>query len=253
LNYDRDLAVNLFLKLCKTDNSLLGTRTVEQFVYYAVQTHFEILRPILERMITSDAPEVIEAGSRQACVASLSIEEAKPLAARCLSGSTAHQLGAAKIFVANFRSAHFRAFCEMALIQLFHADDETVRDQAAKCFLHLERAELNNYVELANQFVQSPAFRRNPHDLIRALEETTASIPDLAYHVCDRYINGFKEKNTGDERVYLAADSVTTLLAKIYSQSTRNSKLQSQCLDLIDQLAEMEVYGLEKTFEQFER
>ena len=105
----------------------------------------------------------------------------------------------------------------------------------------------------ANQFVQSPAFRRNSHDLIRALEETTASVPDLTYRVCDRYINSLKEKNTGNERVYFAADSVTPLLAKIYSQSTRNSTLQSQCLDLIDQLAEMEVYGLEKTFEQFER
>jgi len=253
LNYGRDLAVNLFLELCNTENSLLGTRTVEQFVYYAIQTHSEILCPILERMITSDDPEVIEAGSRQACVASLNIEEAKPFAARCLSGTTAHQLGAAKIFVVNFRSAHFRAFCETALIQLFHADDETVRDQAARCFLHLKRDELNHYVELTNQFVQSPAFRRNSHDLIRALEETTASVPDLTYRVCDRYINNLKEKNTGNERVYLAADSVTPLLAKIYSQSTRNSRLQSQCLDLIDQLSEMEVYGLEKTFEQFER
>lgn len=253
LNYDRDLAVNLFLELCTTEDSLLGTQTVEQFIYYAVQTHFEMLQPILERMITSHDPKVIEAGSRQACVASLNIEGAKPLAARCLSGTTAHRLGTAKVFVANFRSAHFRAFCETALSHLFHADDETLRDQAARCFLHLKRDELSNYVELANQFVQSPAFRRNSHDLIRALEETTASVPDLAYRVCDRYISNLKERNTGNERVYLAADSVTPLLAKIYSQSTRNSRLQSQCLDLIDQLAEMEVYGLEKTFEQFER
>lgn len=253
LNYDRDLAVQLFLELCATEDALLETQTVEHFLYYAAQTHFETLKPVIERMIVSTLPDVMEAGSRQACVAALNIEEARSIAAQCLSGTESHQLGAASIFVTNFRSAHFREFCQTGLIQLFQSPNEKVRDQAARCFIQFEEDELSEYVELANQFLQSPAFISNSHDLIRALEETTASLPELTYAVCARYVNHLVEQNTRSGRVLRDADSISQLLVKVYSQSTRNSNLQSQCLNLIDRLAEMEVYGLDKALDQFER
>lgn len=188
-------------------------------------------------MIASDLPDVIEAGSQQACVASLSIEEARAIAAQCLSGREAHQLGVAEIFITNFRSAHFREFCQTGLVQLFQTPNEKVRNRAARCFLQLEEDELSQHVELANQFFQSPAFIGNSHDLIRALEETTASLPELTYTVCDRYVSHLIEQNARSSRVLRDADSITQLLVKVYSQSTRNSNLQSQCLDLIDRLA----------------
>ena len=64
LNYDRDVAVSLFLKLCDTEDLLLGTQTIETFLYYAMPTHFEELKSILERMIISDHPKVIKGGTR---------------------------------------------------------------------------------------------------------------------------------------------------------------------------------------------
>jgi hypothetical protein len=54
LNYNRDFAVQLFLELCATEDALLGTQTVEHFLYYAAQTHLETLKPVIERMIASD-------------------------------------------------------------------------------------------------------------------------------------------------------------------------------------------------------
>ena len=39
LRYDRDFAVRLFVELC-SDYEVLGTRFVEEFLRYGVQTHF---------------------------------------------------------------------------------------------------------------------------------------------------------------------------------------------------------------------
>jgi hypothetical protein len=63
LNYDMELAVNLFLELCETEDALLGTDTVERFLYYALPTHFQKLAPILERAIASNLPNVVEVGA----------------------------------------------------------------------------------------------------------------------------------------------------------------------------------------------
>lgn len=88
LYHDRDLAITLFSRLCDSDNTLLSTWDVEQFLFYAVRTHFTPLQPILERMMRSETPATAAAGSRLVCLASLTDPAAQPLAEACLSGSS---------------------------------------------------------------------------------------------------------------------------------------------------------------------
>jgi hypothetical protein len=253
LNYDRDLAVSLFQQLCETEDALLGTQTVERFLYYALQTHFEALAPIVERMIMSELPKVVKVGTRQACLTSLVREEARWLAEVCLSGTEAHKKAAAEIFVTNLRSAHFREFCENALMQLFHDSSQEVRSQAARCFLRFEREQLGEYVSLVEAFVDSLAFTTDPEDLIHALEKTTAKLPDITYRVCNRFLNDLSsdDAEVRDHRIF-RADRVSKLLVQLYSQ-TKDQALQSLCLDLIDLMSQMEVYGLTEALTQYER
>jgi hypothetical protein len=253
LSHDRVSAIQLFLEMCSSEDGLFGTNTVQHFLYYASQTHFEMLKPTIERMITSNVPDVVQGGSQLACVLSLSIEEARLLANQCLLGSEAHQLGASEIFVKNFRSAHFREFCQAGLMQLFQASTKKVRDQAAKCFLQLEEDELCQNIEIANQFVQSSAFINNSHILIWALEKTTAKLPELTCFVCEHSVRHLREQTNEGNRVFRDVESISRLLVKTYSQSSKKLELQASCLDMIDQLSEMEVYGLDKALELFER
>jgi hypothetical protein len=254
LNYDRDLAVSLFQQLCETEDALLGTQTVDYFLYYALPTHFEALAPIVERMIMSELPEVVKVGARQACLISLVREEASWLAELCLSGTEAHRIAAAEIFVANLRNAHLREFCENILIQLFNDSSKEVRSQAARCFLHFEGDELGDYISLVEAFVDSPAFITNHHNLIRVLEETTAKLPDEAtYRVCDRFLDGIDSDATNTRnRSFIDAGKVSTLLLQVYSQS-KNQAFQSRCLNLIDRMAQMDVYGLDNALTEYER
>lgn len=253
LNYDRNLAVSLFLKLCETEDELLGTRTVEIFLYYAIPTHFQQLIPILERMITSNLPEVVKVGARQACLSSLAIEEAHSFAERCLCGTDLHRISAAEIFVANLRTANFRKFCETGLTQLFNDPDERVREQAAKCFFRFEGEELSEYVNLIEAFVDSPAFETDCSHLIDALKETTAKLPDITCLVCEKFINSFG-LTSADIRTRSAGDAseVSELLIRVYSQS-KDETMRSRCLDLVDCMIQMGAYGLHQALQQFER
>lgn len=245
LNYDRDLAVSLFQQLCETEDVLLGTHSIEHFLYYALPTHFQKLASIVERMIMSELPEVVKVGARQACLASLVVEEARWLADFCLSGTAEHRTAAAEIFVANLRTTHFREFCEQALVQLFHDPSPEVRSQAAKCFFRFEGEQLGEYVNLIEAFVQSPAFITDCHDLIYALEKTTAKLPDITYLACKQFINAV-DSNAVD------ANIISQLLVRVYSQS-KDQALRARCLDLIDRLAQMEAYGLNEALALIER
>lgn len=253
LNYDRDLAVSLFQRLCDTEDALLGTQTVEYFLFYALQTHFEVLASIVERMIMCELPEVVKIGTRQACVASLNIEEARWLAELCLSGTETHRIAAAEIFVTNFRIAHFRKFCEDTLIRLFQDASEQVRSQAARCFLHFEGDELGDYISLVEAFVDSRAFYNDDYNLIHALEKTTAKLPnEVTYRVCDRFLEGLRSDDADvRERGSIKADEVSQLLLQLYSQKDPNLKLR--CLDLIDFMTQMEVYKLAEVLTQYDR
>ena len=62
LRFDRDLGVELFRQLCNTEDALLCTPFVERFMYFALQTHFQELAPILERMVNSQIPDVASTG-----------------------------------------------------------------------------------------------------------------------------------------------------------------------------------------------
>lgn len=223
-------------------------------LYYALETDFEALATIVERMIISELPEVVNVGARQACLISLVREEARWLAELCMSGTEAHRMAAAEIFVANLRNAHLREFCENALIQLFNDSSEEVRSQAARCFLHFEGEELGDYISLVEAFVDSPAFSTDDNNLIHALEETTAKLSDaVTYRVCDRFLEGLRSDDSDvRQRAGIKADKVSKLLLKLYNQS-KDQELQLRCLNLIDFMSQMEVYGLAEALTEYER
>jgi len=249
LNYDQYRAVKLFQQLCNTsDDSLLVTRTVEQFLYYTLENYFDDLKPIVQRMIDSELPDAIAGGTRQICLAAFSLEEARDLAESCLSRTVKHRQAATIIVARNLRLSSCRDFCETALIQLFNDTDANIRSQAAICFSKFEESDLGNYTNLIEHFVKSPAFAANCNSLLLALQKTTAKLPKVTIDVCQSYLERLEPS---DLFFRGSTDIVSELVIRFYSQ-TRNGQLQSQCLDLIDRLTEMNVYGLEKGLQLYE-
>jgi hypothetical protein len=204
-------------------------------------------------MITSNVPEVATAGARQACVASLALAEALPLAQRCVAGTMAQRTGAAEVFAANLHVASQRAFCEGALVQLFDDPEESVRAAASACFRSLHGDDITHFVRLIEAFAQSRAFAKHYHDVIYPLTQTPSPLPAVTCVVCARFLEtvGF---DAADIRTGSSADAhhVSQLIVRVYSQIT-DTALQGRCLDIIDRMTEIGAYGLEDALESYNR
>ena len=253
LRHDRDLAVRLFRQLCNTEDVLLQTRFAEQFMFFALQTHFQELAEILERMVRSQVPDVASAGARQSCLAALDLEEAAAIADLCLSGSEPQRIGAAQVMAANVKVATCRSFCEDALVSLFNDPSEKVRSEAANCFRRFEGNDLVGYEHLIAQFVLSDAFPESRFPLLIALERTKAKLPEVTLSACERFIDvaglaagDISTREAGD------ADTVIKLALRTYQQSS-DATVRSRSLDLIDKLMEHGAYGINDALQEFER
>ena len=253
LRHDRNLAVELFQQLCDTEDALLGTRYIERFLFFALQTHFRELSDILERMVTSELPDVASAGGRQACLAALDLQEAAEIAGLCLYGSDAQKIGAAQVMATNVTVATCRSFCEEALIRLFNDPSDDVRAEAARCFLRFEGSQLEGCESLITGFVSSDASSRDYFPLLVALERSTANIPEVALLACESFIDvaglataDISTRESGD------ANFVIKLTLRTYQQSS-DEKIRARSLDLIDKLMENGAYGINDALEEFER
>lgn len=256
LNYDRDLAINLFKELVDTEDILLSTRTVDRFLYYALQTHYTDLKLIVERMINSEIPEVQEVGARGLFLVSLINSEAQLLAENYLSGKSstpAHRKAAALIYIANLRQAEYREFCENQLIELFNDPNEEVREESARFFSNLEPQDLTNYPKMIEAFINSSVFLKNSFHLLRLFTTIDKFDEKLGFKVCQRFVNVFLSEGGDRNGGYSnQLKYVSQIIIQIYSQ-TRDSNLQSSCLDVIDNLYRYRVYGLDKATEEYDR
>ena len=244
LRHNRDLAVELFVKLCDADDELLATHYVETFLKYAVQTHYSQLEPVLIRMIESNSEGVATAGARQVCLASLTVAEALGLARRCVSGSEALRLGAAEIYCANLKMAAHREECEAMLRTLFSDPSAAIRSSASRCFLEFEAAELGQYQGLITAFIESPSFDTEFNPLIHALDITTARMPEITLATCEKYLDMTDEYGEGTE--------ISRLVIRVYSQNP-DAHVRSRCLDIIDRMSLLRTLGLDSVIDEFDR
>ena len=253
LRHNRDLAVDLFVELCDADERLLATRLFEDFLKYAVPTHFTQLEPILARMIKSENEAVATAGALWVCYASLTVEEALPLATLCPYGSKPQRLGAAEVYAANLKLSAHRAVSEEMLGKLFSDSDVEVRHEAARCFYGFEGQELGEYISLTEEYIQSPAFEPELNPLFDALEKTTANVPNVILMACERVFELAADK-TGDISTAVAGTSgdMAKLIVRVYSRTTDLS-LRSRCLDIIDKMSVFRAHELEAITEEFDR
>ena len=235
------------------DERLLAIEYVEVFLKYATQSHFGQLEALLAQMVESDVEEVSVAGARWACYASLTVEEALPLANRCTSGTKSLRLGAADVYSSNIKMSAHRSVCEEILAKLFSDSEAEVRRAASRCFYEFEGRELQDYQGLAKAFIRSKAFDVEHDPLFDALEKTTADLPEIVLMACERVIERAGQ-DTGDIRTAAAgtSSSMAKLIVRVYSRTTDPS-LNSRCLDIIDKMSLFGSYGLDVITDEFDR
>lgn len=247
--YDKPFAIALFKKLIKTDDILLKTPYVARFVYYRLRDSFEDMEPIINRMITSENPEVNEIGAISASYASLILENNLPQLNYSLYISEKHRLGVAKAFSEYLPYSNSPKLVIEVLCKLFSDPSENVRNSSYWSFRKINDANINDYIDLIRNFIFnkfSCSFSRLVHSL-NDLKE----LPEISIDVCEQFfkISGLK---AGDIQRGSAGTAmhVTEMILRIYGQ-TNDENISKKCLDLIDYALEIDVHGVDSEINKF--
>ena len=247
------LAMALFRRTNLSEDRLLATRHVRDFIHGGLRDYFLELRPTLERMLRSCEPEVCEIGARLVGIASLIHREASDLADEALRGSGRHRLGIAQVASANVTAPDCRTWSKAMLTTLFNDEDPDVRRESASCFRRLEDETLYTYNDLITAFCDSRAYQENSSWILHTLENTQERLPGTTCLVCERFLDRFADDDKGLEPTrFSGTHSVAKLIFRTYQQH-QNGEWTSRLLDLIDRLCLERIVDARREFEQFER
>ena len=251
--HDPVLGMSLFQGMNLSEDRLLATPHVCDFINGHLRDGFPELRPIIERMLRSSEPEVCEAGARLAGIAALIHESAADLVDEALRGDARYHLGVAQVAAANIAAPECRTWCEGTLVALFDEDDPEVLREAASCFRQLRDETLDDYGDLIATFCDSRAFQKDSFSILHTLEASPGRLPGMTCEVCEKFLDRFAGE-ARDIQTSRAGDTpiVAKLIFRTYQQH-QNDGWTSRSLDLIDRLCLDRIHNAGPEFEQFER
>lgn len=254
--HDETWAVYLFKQLLESEDSLLNSYYVEDFLARGLRMHIQDFRPIIERMLRSDVAGVRESGGKLACLARLYHQEHDDLSELAMSGDSACRLGATHVANQNLTNTDCRAWCEASLIRLFDDESCDVRHQAARSFWHLWKhpdLPLRDFNGLICSFLDSIAFADDPSFLLYALNDTRQRVPETILDACDTFVTKCAEEardittsKAGDETM------IGKLVFRAYAQ-LEAQPLRKRALDLIDRMCAEGLQSAGKQLTEFER
>ena len=249
--HDTSLGMSLFQGMDLSEDRLLATRPVYEFIRSRLNDRLSEWRPIIERMLRSSEPDVRGAGARLACIGALHHESAADLAKEALRGDARCRLGVAGVASANIGDPECRVQCEAMLVRLFADADAEVRRQAALCFSSLPDEVLDTCGNLIAAFCDSPAFEEAAFWLLHALERSRERLPGTTCVVCKKYLGRLAD--TDSRTGHLAdAHTIVKLIFRTYQQH-QNDEWTAPALDLIDLLCIEGIADAGDDLEKFER
>jgi HEAT repeat protein len=236
LNFEPDLAVELFLESLREAEPILGTMIVQPFLYHAVFSHYEVLRELLLTMLHSPDAEVRETAAQQIALASFGIDEARADLVEVFSGDEVCRAAVAKVDAENLHVQECMLVSRARLKEFFWDESPRVRKHAAQCFARIGDEQLCQEPELIDAFLQSPAFHDNANTLIMALKNSVARLPDVVCRIPERAVELHKAASSNEARWW--TNQMAPLVLRLHEQTT-DPIVKIRCLDVIDAMIEL--------------
>ena len=250
--HDAERGLSLFLRMDFSEELLLATHHVYEFMRENIWHGFTDLEGAILRTLRSAHPDVRQAGARLACLAALHHDDARDLAVEARDGDNHQRLGVAQVASANIGDSAHREWCENALNILFTDSDSEVRKHAASCFRHIAEDRLDAYGDLIKAFCASRAYEEDSFPLLHALKNARSQLPGTVCLVCESFLDRLSSQ-ARDIRQRRHADGYTVVeLAFRLYQHHQNDQWTSRALDLIDRVC-LELDGATEGFDDFER
>ena len=135
--------------------------------------------------------------------------------------------------------AVFTEFRDLAIAELerfFSHGVLEVRKAAADVFRKIPSDDFPHFMDMAQAFVRSPAFKEAPYWIIQALGETSQDVTELVVEIGERLVRDQEDLK------FRSMHQIQKALKREYVNSENRPELRTRFLDLIDDMAAKNIY-----------
>ena len=133
-------------------------------------------------------------------------------------------------------STEFRDLAIAELERFFSHGVLEVRKAAADVFRKIPSDDFPHFMDMAQAFVRSPAFKEAPYWIIQALGETSQDVTELVVEIGERLVRD------QDDLKFRSMHQIQKALKREYVNSENRPELRTRFLDLIDDMAAKNIY-----------
>ena len=252
LRYARREVLEAFEILIRAHDRLLAAEGVQRLMLYIGKVNPEVIDPVIWRMLASENGETREAGG--AIAAHAALEWGRPdFMAQALSRDFHVRKGVAQTVARSVAYTSNTKLATETLIRLMSDDVDEVRKEVATLALILRNHPLRPFVKLLTALIDSPSYIHASTQLLFTLEHAPDKIDDLVLKVSQRFLSVFGN-DAADIRTGASGDAhyISKLVVRGLAQCQSPTR-RAVLLDVLDQLLELGVYGINDAIEKSER
>ena len=241
LRHDPSDALNIAALLFEPSIEILNAPTSERLLTYAMIRDPERFARVLERTLVART-RIAQRAGRVWAIIRLNSKLPTTVSDDFRALPDAARKGAAEVLASNVPNS-------LDMLRLvFNDPDAEVRQQAGRAVSSLNQLVPADLESLVRDFLDGRAFPEHMDRLVFSLAELTSRLPTVTIEVCERAVE-VAGTDLGDIRTgHSAMDSfLITLLLRLYRQG--DELLRSRCLDVIDQLTDLNAFGVEDALE----
>ena len=252
LRYARSTAYDAFECLIQTEDLVLATDKFINLMIRIGTANPERVTPIINRMLTSNNPEVKNVGGSLAAYAAIQWEQPDYMEL-ALAGDNNVRAGIVSVCNDLLNGAKNRKVLFTTLRTLMHDGDTRIRKEIGEIPSRLRKQSLSQFKDFLKYLIESPSYIYAVRHLLLALREAPDRVDDLIDLAVHRFLNIDRgDIAIGQANTFVGSSYVSELVVQGLAQS-RDKKRTSDLLDALDQLIERGEYGVYQAIEQFER
>ncbi len=253
LNFNRDLAVDLFLEACGRSEAICTTEPFRRFVRYAKHTHYTQLRELLQFALHSKNTEAVENAALQITLAELEDVDVGCDAADIRTGSETMRKAAARVYAGNLLHETVGNRCAERLQEFFDDDAKSIQQEVSRAFFKIPGERLLQLKDFISRFIESKAFENGAYALLHILEESNVELPEIICPAADRILEFVGQEGTNIAyRESIVAQIISKLIVRQYQQ-TGDEKVKTRCLDIIDRMEQFGFFGIGDELKKIDR
>lgn len=240
INIDKDQAVKWFCQACADDLRVAASPHAQHFFNYTVQSHFNDIGPIIQRMLISPLDEVAKEGATQVTARWLFHNYFEDELLTCKTGTIIQRQGIAVVASQFLDDDKYSEKCQNLLRPLLNDPVKEVRDKIHSPFYKKDSINDAKIQPFILEYIKSKTFIDDADRLVYELQDVEGSVfflADTIFSMFDVFSSDLKEESReGGSHLPHAISQSLPILLRLYEQALgrHNDEVANRCLDTWD-------------------